>query len=122
MEFAQGPSPVTPDSRVARWDSKGVEFESGSTLLFVATCLILGGGQLVEDASGTSLVVQWLRRHASTAGNGGSIPGQGSLMLCSAARKKKRSLPVWPLLGAVPDHLHVTFYPMFTLKPEDKSP
>ena len=43
MEFAQGPSPVTLDSRVARWDSKGVEFESGSALSFVAGCLILGG-------------------------------------------------------------------------------
>ena len=66
----------------------------------------LGRGQLVEDASGTSLVVQWSRLHASAAGNGGLIPGQGSCILCSAAPPPKKDLcPVWPLPGAVPDYL-----------------
>ena len=29
-----------------------------------------------QDLSGTSLVVQWLRPQASTAGSMGSVPGQ----------------------------------------------
>lgn len=50
----------------------------------------LGRGQLAEDASGTSLLVRWSRRHASAAGNRGLIPGQASCILCSAAQKKKK--------------------------------
>ena len=37
--------------------------------------------QLPEDSAknlGTSLVVQWLRLHASSAEGAGSIPGQGT--------------------------------------------
>ena len=37
--------------------------------------------QLSEDSAknlGTSLVVQWLRLHASSVGAPGSIPGQGT--------------------------------------------
>ena len=37
-----------------------------------------GGWRLHTPREGTSLVVQWLRRHASSAGGLGSIPGQGS--------------------------------------------
>ena len=40
---------------------------------------------------GTSLAVQWLRRHASTAGGTGSIPGPGTkiphAMWCSQKKK-----------------------------------
>jgi len=40
----------------------------------------------------TSLVVQWLRLHASNAGDAGSIPGQGTkilfLILFLAAKNK----------------------------------
>ena len=42
---------------------------------------------------GTSLVVQWLRLHASTAGGGGSIPGQGTKIphaLGHGQKKKKK--------------------------------
>jgi len=40
---------------------------------------------------GTSLGVQWLRLHASTAGGVGSIPGQGTkIPYASAWPKKKR--------------------------------
>ena len=42
---------------------------------------------------GTSLVVQWLRLRASTAGDAGSIPGWGTKILhaawCSQKKKKK---------------------------------
>ena len=37
--------------------------------------------------SGTSLVVQWLRLHASTAGSAGSIPGQ---------KTRTRHPTMWP--------------------------
>ena len=47
---------------------------------------------------GTSLAVQWLRLHASTAGGMGSIPGQGTkfptCMLRGAAKKKKKNLSI----------------------------
>ena len=43
---------------------------------------------------GTSLAVHWLRLWASTAGGTGSVPGWGTqiphLMLCGAAKKKRR--------------------------------
>ena len=42
---------------------------------------------------GTSLVVQWLRLRASTAGGTGSIPGQGTRILhatCLGHKKKKK--------------------------------
>ena len=41
-------------------------------------------------AFGTSLVVQWLKLRASTAGGTGSIPGQGTKIphACGAAKKK----------------------------------
>ena len=40
----------------------------------------------------TSLAVQWLRIHVSTAGRTCSTPGQGikSCVLCSVAKKKKK--------------------------------
>ena len=86
----------------------------------------LGRGQLVEDASGTSLVVQWSRLHASAAGNGGLIPGQGSCILCSAAHphllQKRRSLPCVAPTRSCTRPFNVTSYPIFTLKPQDRSP
>ena len=46
-----------------------------------------------KDDHGTSLVVQWLRLHASTAGDTGSIPGQGTKILhymqCTPPPKKR---------------------------------
>ena len=44
------------------------------SLLPVHTCQFIGHKTLL---SGTSLVVQWLRLHASTTGDAGLIPGQG---------------------------------------------
>ena len=47
---------------------------------------------------GTSLVVQWLRLHASTAGGGGSIPGQGTKIphaLGHGQKKKKKRREVY---------------------------
>ena len=44
---------------------------------------------------GTSLAVQWLRCHASTAGDTGSIPVKGTKILhavCGVAKKKKREI------------------------------
>ena len=55
-------------------------------------------GWLGKNIAGTSLVVQWLGLHASTAGNGSSIPGQGlrSCKLHGMAKtwkkKKKKSV------------------------------
>ena len=37
---------------------------------------------------GTSLEVQWLGLHASTAGGMGSIPGQGTKIPCGVTKKK----------------------------------
>ena len=46
------------------------------------------------NISGSSLVVHWLRLHASTAGGAGSIPGQGMgilhASLCGQKKKKKK--------------------------------
>ena len=39
---------------------------------------------------GTSLAVQWLRLHASTAGVTGSIPGQGTKIPQAVQKTKKR--------------------------------
>ena len=43
---------------------------------------------LTEKPKGSSLVVQWLRIHASTTGNLGSAPGWGPIT-CRAQPKKK---------------------------------
>ena len=45
---------------------------------------------------GTSLVGQWLRLHASTAGSAGSIPGQGTKIPHAAllSQKKKERTPL----------------------------
>ena len=39
---------------------------------------------------GTTLVVQWLRLHTSTAGGGGSIPGQGTKISHALGHGQKR--------------------------------
>ena len=43
---------------------------------------------------GTSLVVQWLRLHASNAGGTGSVPGKGTkiphVVRCGKKKKKNR--------------------------------
>ena len=56
--------------------------------------MITGNEQLSKWIScGTSLIVQWLRLHAPTAGDTGSIPGQGTKILhymqCGQKKKKK---------------------------------
>ena len=47
---------------------------------------------------GTSLVVQWLKPWASTAGDMGSIPGQGTKILytgqCGQKKEKEKKKPV----------------------------
>ena len=48
-----------------------------------------------ELGRGTSLVVQWLGLHASTAGGTGSIPGRGTRIPCAvrcSPKKKKEEL------------------------------
>ena len=40
---------------------------------------------------GTSLVVQWLRFHAFTAADSGSIPGQGTKISHAMWSKKKKN-------------------------------
>ena len=46
-----------------------------------------------KKKGGTSLVVQWLRLHTSSAGGMGSIPGRGTKILhvvqCGQKKKKK---------------------------------
>ena len=47
---------------------------------------------------GTSLVVQWLRLHASTAGDAGSIHVKGTKILhaaCGVAKKKKEIMHIY---------------------------
>ena len=39
---------------------------------------------------GTTLEVQWLRLHASTAGGAGSIPGQGTKITHAARHSQKK--------------------------------
>ena len=63
---------------------------SRSHLALTLGCLVLspllhkqaennGGTCITQDGQvGTSLVIQWLRLHASTVGIMGSIPGQGT--------------------------------------------
>ena len=58
--------------------------------------------------TGTSLVVQWLRLHASNAGGMGSIPGQGTkipqAMQCGQKikeRKKENQATLWEKIFAV---------------------
>ena len=40
---------------------------------------------------GTSLVVQWLRLHVSTAGGMGLIPGQGPKILYAVVQQKQKT-------------------------------
>ena len=55
------------------------------------TELITAGQEIVclRSHSGTSLVVQWLRPHASSAGGPGLIPGQGIRSHMLQTKKKK---------------------------------
>ena len=43
----------------------------------------------IKEPQGASLAVQWLRLHASKAGDPGLTPGQGTKIPHSVARKKK---------------------------------
>ena len=50
---------------------------------------------------GTSLVVQWLGPHASTAGSKGSVPGQGTMIPQAKQQdKKKKRLKETPAAAA----------------------
>ena len=49
---------------------------------------------LEKNRYGTSLAVQWLRLHASTAGGTGSIPGWGS-STCHTVRPKKKNIHIY---------------------------
>ena len=42
---------------------------------------------------GTSLVIQWLRLHTSTAGGTGSIPVQGTKIPHAVWRSQKKRMP-----------------------------
>ena len=66
----------------------GVVVVLGLRLLWGVTVL---SQQQKQFSSGPSLAVQWLRLHASTAGDTGSIPGQGTKIPHTAWLKKKRS-------------------------------
>ena len=46
------------------------------------------GNDILKMYPGTSLAVQWLTFHASTAGDMGSIPGQGTKIPHAAMRQK----------------------------------
>ena len=48
-------------------------------------------GLFREDSTGTSVMVQWLRCRVPTAGGVGSIPGQGSYVLCGQTFKKLKT-------------------------------
>ena len=52
--------------------------------------------QISYAISGTSLLVQCLRLHASTAGGTGSIPGQGTKILPATWQKKKKDTWLLP--------------------------
>ena len=43
----------------------------------------------LKEQCGNSLAIQWLRRHASTAGDTGSMPGQGTKILHVMQRGQK---------------------------------
>ena len=45
---------------------------------------------LEKNATGTSLAVQWLELHASTAGGIGSIPSWGTKILQAARHSQKK--------------------------------
>ena len=57
--------------------------------------------ELWNAGSGTSLVVQWLRHQASTAGDMSSIPGRGtgSHLPHDAAKRKKKRKEIWVRQG-----------------------
>ena len=59
----------------------------------------LGSSIHLESGAGTSLVVQWLRHHPSTARGSGSIPGQGRkvphAIWCSQNIQKRKNKPRW---------------------------
>ena len=53
-----------------------------------------GNSYLKVVRMGTSLAVQWLGLHASTAGGMGSIPGQGTKIPCGVAKKEWLKLQI----------------------------
>ena len=58
-----------------------------------------------KQTSGTSLVVQWLELHTSTAGGMGSIPGQGTKILQVAQLAKGEKM--WSTWTPVPTALSI---------------
>ena len=78
--------------RVKLFDSKcyvNIGNEMTSSLKKTTTTKSHRDWQLKWVDSGTSLAVQWLRLHASTAGGMGSIPGRGTKIPHAAQRSQK---------------------------------
>ena len=66
------------------------EIEDDANRWKVIPCTWSGIINIVKnDHTGTSLVVQWSRLCASTAGGTGSTPGQGTKIPCAAWRGQK---------------------------------
>ena len=80
-------SPVSsrkPQSTSWLWGSFTPSFEICALLIFVSV-----QWYILKDILGTSLAVQWLRFHASTAGGMGLIPGWGTKILHAAWHSQK---------------------------------
>ena len=92
---AEGAACAKALRREGVWYSLGMEMAGGTHGAWQETKLAVGGRQGLTKVKGswTSLAVQWLGIHASTAGGTGSIPGRGTKILrsgqCSQKKKKK---------------------------------
>ena len=63
------------------------------------TCLEYGSTQKIKNTGiGTSLVVQWLRLRAPTAGGTGSMPGWGTKVSHVVRPKQNKVLFLWRML------------------------
>ena len=54
-----------------------------------------------SDQWGTSLAVQWLRLHASNAGDAGSIPGLGTKILHTTQHGQKKKSEQWDRFAVI---------------------
>ena len=71
--------------------------QASRMLLLPSLIVVHGAAEWDLDDQGTSLVVQWLRLQACTAGGTDSIPGQGTKIPHAAqcGRKKKKEKKIW---------------------------
>ena len=67
-----------------------VDMESGKKSAYLVVCILSYRLLTLYKEWETSLVVQWLRLHASTAGGMGSIPSWGSQIPHATWRGKKK--------------------------------